>query len=79
MMSIIFFLCKLNKHFLLQLNFALCIPSTCSHTELEIVLKENLESFFNHTLIQMDVRVAEDMCQVKDDDKPLSFGTKVSA
>ncbi|XP_070502430.1 nose resistant to fluoxetine protein 6-like [Chironomus tepperi] len=60
-----------------QLNFAFCIPSTCSNKELEIVLKENLQSFFNSSNVLMDVRVEKEMCQIKED-KPYSLGTKLS-
>jgi hypothetical protein len=61
----------------LQLYFGLCIPSTCSNTELEIVLKDNLDNFFNETGITMEVRVEPEMCQIKEN-KPYSTGTIIS-
>ncbi|KAL7028529.1 hypothetical protein ACKWTF_005882 [Chironomus riparius] len=60
-----------------QLNFGFCIPSTCTNKELEVVLKENLQNFFNSSKVLMDVRVEKEMCQIKEN-KPYSLGTKLS-
>jgi hypothetical protein len=62
-----------------QMNFAFCIPSTCTHKELELVLAENLQNFFNNTGLRMDVRVEPEMCQTKRHiDEPYSIGTKLA-
>jgi hypothetical protein len=42
------------------------------------VLKENLGNFFNNTGVDMDVRVEEDMCQVKNENAQYSAGTKIA-
>ncbi|KAG5684659.1 hypothetical protein PVAND_013877 [Polypedilum vanderplanki] len=60
-----------------QMNFAFCIPSTCSNKELELVLGENLQNFFNNTGLRMDVRVEPEMCQTKTNEN-YSTGTKLS-
>jgi PHP family Zn ribbon phosphoesterase len=57
---------------------ALCVPSSCTHKEVEQVLNEKLKDFFNSLEIQMEVEVREEMCQVKTENVSYEFGTKAA-
>lgn len=46
------------------INWALCVPSGCSHTDVEIILRESLANFTQGLRFKMRVRVEEEMCQV---------------
>lgn len=46
------------------INWALCIPSGCSHTDVEVVLRETLSNFTQGLNFNVQVRVEEEMCQV---------------
>ena len=61
-----------------QLNWGLCIPSKCTHKEVENVLSEKLKNFFNESGIKMRVQVRENMCQVEENTEKISFGTKAA-
>ncbi|CAO1376055.1 unnamed protein product [Diamesa tonsa] len=50
------------------INWALCIPSTCSNYDVEMTLKEYVTRLSNDTGVSFKVQVNEDMCQVKDYD-----------
>lgn len=50
------------------INWALCIPSTCSNYDVEMTLKEYVTRLSNDTGVTFKVQVNEDMCQVKDYD-----------
>lgn len=53
-----------------------CIPSSCSHNDVEVAVIYYLESFTNNTGLRFDIRVNEKMCQVRDKvgGKPLDQG-----
>lgn len=61
-----------------QINWGLCVPSTCTPKEVEIVLGEKLRNFFNDSNVSIDVRVEESMCQVKTENVKYDFGTKAA-
>lgn len=42
----------------------MCVPSGCSHTDVEVVLRESLANFTQGLRFKMQVRVEEEMCQV---------------
>lgn len=46
------------------INWAMCIPSGCSHTDVEVLLRESLSRFTQGLKFSVQVRVEEDMCQV---------------
>lgn len=46
------------------INWAMCIPSGCSHTDVETALRESLSNFTQGLPFNVQVRVEEDMCQV---------------
>lgn len=46
------------------INWAMCIPSGCSHTDMEVLLRESLSNFTQGLQFNVKVRVEEDMCQV---------------
>lgn len=47
------------------INWALCVPSSCSHKDVEASVRHYIKTFTNGTGINFDVRVEEEMCQVK--------------
>lgn len=47
------------------MNWAVCVPSSCSHNDVELSLKHFIESYTNGTGISIEIRVAEEMCQEK--------------
>lgn len=63
-----------------EVHWGLCVPSTCTHEEVQLVLSELLNDFTNHTGIKFDVEVLENMCQVKNENwmSQLSIGTKIA-
>jgi hypothetical protein len=62
------------------INFALCIPSSCSHEDVEIATKHFVNKFTNGTGIEVKIRVDEKMCQVKETEwiENLTQGTKIA-
>lgn len=46
------------------INWAVCIPSGCTHTDVEVVLRESLSNFTQGLRFNVQVRVEEEMCQV---------------
>lgn len=66
---------KVNRIFLCQPNhvipktseihWALCVPSSCTFQEVEAVLNDKLQNFFDDPAIVIEVQVKENMCQVK--------------
>lgn len=61
-----------------EIHWALCVPSTCTYKEVELVLKEKLQSFFNNSDVHLEVQVRENMCQVKEENSSLDFGAKIA-
>lgn len=41
------------------------MPSSCSHLDIEITLKDLMNDFTNNTGIEFQIKVDENMCQVK--------------
>lgn len=62
------------------INWALCVPSSCTHLEVEDSLREQLQHFTDGTGIELKIRIDKEMCQVRQKAwlQELSFGTKVS-
>lgn len=58
------------------INIGLCVPSTCSHTDVERSLHEYVKEFTANTAIRYELRVEERMCQVASR-KPLQSNTKL--
>lgn len=56
------------------------MPSSCSHSEVEDSLREQLKLFSQGTGIDLKIRVDQEMCQVRTKNwlQKLSFGTKIS-
>jgi hypothetical protein len=50
-----------------QFYWGFCIPSQCTHKELEIVLKEKIDNFLKTTEITVETQVQEKLCQTKKD------------
>lgn len=48
-----------------HINWAVCIPSTCSNTDLEFGIKAFLGKYSKNSDINIDVKVDEEMCQLK--------------
>lgn len=48
------------------INWAVCVPSSCSHTDVEFSIRHYVDAFTKGTGINIDVRVDEEMCQVFD-------------
>lgn len=59
-----------------QVNWGFCIPSSCSHQELELILKEKLDNFFNSSAIDVKVQVRKNMCQTKQTLNQWNSGTR---
>ncbi|XP_055682910.1 nose resistant to fluoxetine protein 6-like [Lutzomyia longipalpis] len=47
------------------INWALCVPSGCSHTDIELSLLEYAKEFTAATKIDLKVRIDKEMCQTK--------------
>lgn len=60
-----------------MINFGLCVPSTCSHTDVEQSLIEYVEEFTTQTSIQYKLRVDPGMCYTKTA-KPLETNTRLA-
>lgn len=43
----------------------MCVPSGCSHTDVEILLRESLSNFTQGLQFSIQVRVEAEMCQVR--------------
>lgn len=50
----------------LSIVHGVCVPSSCSHRDVEISAKFFADKFTVGTGISIDVRVREEMCQVED-------------
>lgn len=63
-----------------QINWGVCVPSSCSNKDVELVLLEHLKTAVNGTEIDFLVRVEENMCQKKDEKwiSNLDLGTKIA-
>lgn len=48
------------------LNWALCVPSTCSNKDVSLALNDYLKNLTSNTGIGYEVRVEQKMCQVKE-------------
>lgn len=47
------------------INYALCVPSTCTNVDVQNSVNEYLKEFVSETAIQYELRVEDRMCQVK--------------
>jgi hypothetical protein len=48
------------------INWAICVPSSCSHVDVELAVKYCVNRFTNGTGVDFQIRVEEEMCQVKE-------------
>lgn len=51
-----------------SISHGFCVPSTCSHKDVEVAVKYYLDEFTKNTGLRFDIRVDEKMCQVREDD-----------
>ncbi|XP_005177544.1 O-acyltransferase like protein [Musca domestica] len=56
------------------INWGICVPSSCSHKDVEYTVREYLNNVTESTGVSFKVRVEPQMCQVKDN-KPWDSGT----
>ncbi|XP_061386381.1 nose resistant to fluoxetine protein 6-like, partial [Musca vetustissima] len=56
------------------INWGICVPSSCSHKDVEYTVKEYLNNVTESTGVSFKVRVEPQMCQVKEN-KPWDSGT----
>lgn len=56
------------------INWGICVPSSCSHKDVEYSVKEFLNNMTQSTGVSFKVRVEPKMCQVKEN-KPWDNGT----
>lgn len=49
-----------------KISWAFCVPSSCSHFDIELTLKDIMNDFTNNTGIKFQIKVDENMCQVKE-------------
>lgn len=63
-----------------QINWGVCVPSSCSNRDVELVIHENLKNAVKGTEIEFLVRVEENMCQTKEENwiSKLDLGTKIA-
>lgn len=54
----------------------MCVPSACTHLEVETVLREELFKMFENTEISTEVEVKENRCQTKDSAQKITVGAK---
>lgn len=59
------------------INYALCVPSTCTNIDVENSVNEYLKEFISDTGIEYQLRVEDRMCQVKEE-KVWSQNTKLT-
>lgn len=48
------------------ITYGVCVPSMCSHRDVEAALKHFVDSFTQSTGLRFAVQVNEPMCQVRD-------------
>ncbi|XP_063706350.1 nose resistant to fluoxetine protein 6 [Culicoides brevitarsis] len=62
------------------INWGVCVPSTCTHHEVEDSMKIYMRNFTANTGIEFKIRVEQEMCQVKQPQwhENLDNGTKVA-
>lgn len=48
------------------INWAVCVPSSCTPNDVELVIKDYVARFMQDTGINVKVKVDKEMCQVKD-------------
>lgn len=48
------------------ITHGVCVPSSCSHKDVEVAVKYFLGEFTKNTGLAFDVRVNEQMCQVRE-------------
>lgn len=62
------------------INWALCVPSSCSHVDVELAAKYYVNRFTNGTGVEFQIRVEDEMCQVKENKwmENISHGTKIA-
>ncbi|XP_044743936.1 O-acyltransferase like protein [Chrysoperla carnea] len=54
------------------INWALCVPSSCTHEDVEIGLKAGLQPLIDKTGLSIQIKVYEEMCQTVKRPIPLS-------
>jgi hypothetical protein len=62
------------------INFALCVPSSCSNKDTELAVKNYLNELTDGTGLRFKVRVDEEMCQIRDQNwiEKLDTNTKIA-
>lgn len=48
------------------ITHGLCVPSTCSHRDVELAVKYFVDEFTQNTGLRFDAQVNEKMCQIKE-------------
>lgn len=48
------------------INWAVCVPSSCTANDVELVIKDYMTRFTDTTGLSVKVKVEGEMCQVKD-------------
>lgn len=49
-----------------KLGWAMCLPATCTATDLKMALDDNLKGLFSKYNLDIEVNVKEELCQTKD-------------
>lgn len=50
-----------------HINWAVCLPASCSHKDLELGIKAYLDKYSVDSDINIAIKVDEEMCQLKKD------------
>ena len=61
-----------------ELQWGLCLPSSCTPEEISRLLKQQVSTMFKATDFKLEVKVKPEMCQVKNDNwvKDMSSSSK---
>lgn len=60
------------------INYAVCVPSSCSNIDVENSINEYLKEFVSDLPIEYQLRVEDQMCHVKKESINWSWNAKLS-
>lgn len=66
---------KLSNHF-----WAVCVPSTCSHVDVELAVQKTFSQYIGEYISSMKLEVKEGNCQMRNENfwNNLTFGNLVA-